>query len=213
MKKLLLTLVTALGLAVTVQAAPTPPDQMIKTSTDTLQGLISKNVEKYRSDKPGFYKVVDEVIVPHFDTKYIAQMVLARNWKAASPEQRSRFEVAFKTMLINSYADSLLTYYDSVSAEIKPPRMAAGATEATVGTSLIRKNAPPIALVFATRLVGQDWKIWDISVEGISLVTSFRSQINAEVQKNGLDSVIAKMESGQNIVAPATDSVGEKTGA
>lgn len=213
MKKFILTLVTALGLAVTSQAATIPPDQMIKASTDTLQGLISKNVEKYKADKPGFYKVVDEVIVPHFDTKYIAQMVLARNWKAATPEQRSRFEVAFKTMLINSYADSLLTYYDSVSAEIKPPRMAAGATEATVGTSLIRKNAPPIALSFATRLVGEEWKIWDISVEGISLVTSFRSQIGAEVQKTGLDAVIAKMESGQNIVAPAADKVGTKTGA
>jgi phospholipid transport system substrate-binding protein len=104
MKKFLSGLFAALGLAVTAQvhaaAAPLPPDQMIEKATTEFQGLISANHEKYKADLDGFYKVVDEKVVPYFDTKGIAQLVLGRNWKAASAEQRQRFEAAFKTSLI-----------------------------------------------------------------------------------------------------------------
>lgn len=182
-------------LAGTAQAAPAQPaDEVIKTATTEFQGLISANHESYRKDLESFYKVVDEKVVPNFDTKGIAQLALGRNWKTATPEQRTRFEAAFKNSLIRTYARAMLDYHDSVKAEWAPLRAAAGASDVTVNAKLLRKDAPPIALAFSAHAVDDEWKIYDIAVENISLITNFRGQLNNEIKANGLDAVIKKFE-------------------
>jgi phospholipid transport system substrate-binding protein len=197
----------ALGAALSSPAAlaVTAPDEVVRTASNELQSDISKNYAKYQSDKGAFYSMVDSRIQEYFDTQYIAQLILARNWQTATPDQRKRFEVAFKNMLIRSYADALLQYHDSVKAEIKPAQMAADAKKATVNSSLVRKDGPPIPLSFDMRLKdGPDaaWKVYDIKVENISLVTNFRSQVAAQVKSSSLDAVITKLESGQQVVTP-----------
>lgn len=189
-------LLMALGLAANAaQAAPAQTaDATIRNATTEFQELIKANHEKYRADLPGFYKVVDEKVVPHFDTKGIAQLVLGKNWKTATPDQRKRFEAAFKDSLIRTYARAMLDYHDSVSAEWSPLRAEAGATDVTVNAKILRRDAPPIALAFSVHLVSDVWKIYDISVENLSLITNFRSQVNAEVKASGLDAVIKKFE-------------------
>lgn len=185
-------------------AAPVAPDEVIKTAQGTLQADISQNKAKYQADKPAFYQMVDSRVTQYFDTKYIAQTILAQNYRTATPDQRTRFESAFKKMLINSYADALLQYADSVKAEIQPAKIADGADRATVNTKLIRPDAPPVAVAFDMRQkpAGSDWKVVDIKVENISLVTNFRSQVAAQVKASSLDAVIQKLESGQQVVAP-----------
>lgn len=199
-KNLLLSLVAALGFAGGAHAATTdadaslPPDKLIEKATTEFQTLIAANHEKYKANLGEFYKVVDQVVVPHFDTKAIAQLVLGRNWKEATPDQRKRFEEAFKDSLIQTYARAMLDYYDSVKAEWKPMRAAADATRVTVNSTLVRNDAPPIPLAFSLQKTVGGWKVYDISVENISLVTSFRSQINTEIKSGGLDAVIQKLE-------------------
>lgn len=206
MNHLFLSLIAALGLATAAQAAPALADQVIKTATTEFQNLIKANHEQYRKDLGVFYKVVDEKVVPHFDTKGISQLVLGKNWKIATPEQRTRFEAAFKDSLIRTYARAMLDYYDSVNAEWAPLRAEAGATDVTVNAKLMRANGPPIALSFSTHLVKDEWKIYDIAVENISLITNFRSQINQEVKTNGLDAVIKKLEDNSYFKPTTTTS-------
>lgn len=199
MKKFFLSLFAALTVtaAVTgaVQSAPSKPaDELLKVATTEFQALIRDNHQKYRADLEGFYKVVDEKVVPNFDTRGIAQLVLGKNWKTASAEQRTRFEAAFKDSLIRTYARAMLDYYDSVETEWAPVRAAAGATEVNVGVKLLRKNAPPIPMSFSMHTVEDQWKIIDISVENLSLITNFRSQVNTEIKANGLDATIKKFE-------------------
>ena len=192
----------------TASAAPSQPaDVTIRTATEEFQALINANHEQYRADMPGFYKVVEEKVVPYFDTKGIAQLVLGKNWKAATPEQRTRFEAAFKDSLIRTYARAMLDYHDSVKAEWAPLRAAAGADDVTINAKIMRTNAPPIPLSFSVHAVGDAWKIYDIAVENISLITNFRSQLNVEIKANGLDAVIKKFEDNtylkENPPAPA----------
>lgn len=188
-------LVAAFGFAAAAQAAPAQTaDATVKNATNDFQALIKANHEAYRKDLAGFYKVVDQKVVPHFDTKGIAQLVLGKNWKTATPEQKTRFEAAFKDSLIRTYARAMLDYHDSVNAEWAPLRAEAGATDVAVNAKILRKDAPPIALSFQTHVVGDAWKIYDISVENISLITNFRSQVNAEIKATGLDAVIKKFE-------------------
>lgn len=207
MQSRLAVILSSLLFAAAAQAAPTPtpPDAVVKGTTEKLQALIKQNLSQYQANQALFYKVVDDTVVPHFDTRYIAQLVLARHWRGATDEQRSRFESAFKSMLIGTYANTLLEYHDSVRAEWKPLRMAEGATEVTVSSSLMRPNGPPIPVGFVMRLNNGAWKIYDITIENISLIANFRGQFNGEIRKSGLDTVIQSMENGTYLkrAAPA----------
>jgi phospholipid transport system substrate-binding protein len=209
MKHIISRITLSLGaalIAVSAQAADIKaPDQVAQDATTQIQQLLRDNHAKYKADNKLYYKVVNDVIVPHFDVPYIGRLVLGRNAKAATDDQRTRFQNAFKDMLIRSYANALLDNYDSVKVSWQPLRMAAGATDVTVNSSLLRDGKQPVPVGFAMHLVSNDWKIYDITVENISLVINFRTQINAEIQKNGLDSVITRMESGDYSAKPKTD--------
>lgn len=197
MKKFLLML-SLLFTVCAAQADGKAPEVVIKEGTEKLQSLISANHKTYRTDLPGFYKVVDDVVVPYFDVPYIAKTVLARNYREATPEQRTRFQEAFKNMLIRSYANALLEYHDSVKVEWKPVRAGADANEVIVNSLLLRQQGQqPVTVGFALHKAKDQWKVYDIVIENISLVTNFRGQFSAEIRKSGLDSVIARMEGGQ----------------
>jgi phospholipid transport system substrate-binding protein len=201
------------ALVATAAFAITPPDEVVKATSARLQKDIHERQVEFKKDPKKLYAYVDDVIVPHFDTRYIAQLILARNWKGASEDQRTRFEKAFKDMLVHGYADALVEYHDSVKAEWQPLRMAPDATDVTVQSRLMREGGkPPLPIGFAMHLKDNDWKVYDIIVENLSLVQSFRSQVSSEIRRSSLDAVIQKLESGQTI-APKTDHAGGSAGA
>lgn len=205
MKKILLPLLLLLGLG-TAQAAPQAPDAAVKETTEQMRTLIRQNQKVYNADKAKFYADVDQTLTPRFDVRYIAQLVLGRNWRSASEDQRTRFANVFKNSLIRSYADALLDNHDSVDAEWLPLRLAADATDATVKAKLLRKTAPPVNLAFAMRLDSSgEWKIYDVIIENLSLVTNFRSQFAAEIKKSGLDGLIKRIEAG-DLVKQASEA-------
>jgi len=180
----------------------TPPDEVVKGTTASLQKVIGERQNEFRADPNKLYAVMEQMVVPRFDLKYITQLILARNWKGASEDQRARFQVAFKNMLMRSYADALLEYHNAVKTEWQPLRMADGATTATVHSKLLRQDGPPLPLGFAMRLKDGEWKVYDIIIENLSLVTNFRSQVNSEIKKQGLDGLIQRLERGESLAAP-----------
>ncbi len=179
--------------------AVTPPDQVVRQATDKLSQEIRKRHDEFKAKPAVFYAVVEDLVVPKFDQRYIAQLVMGRDWRNATEPQRTRFTEAFKNQLIRSYADALLEYNDQIRADWLPLRMAPDATDATVKSTLIRQNAPPVAIGFSLRLRDEGWKIYDITVENISLISSFRGQANSEIKASGIDGFIEKLESGQFI--------------
>lgn len=191
-----------LGAAGTANAEDAKPDEVIRSATEAARAQIGENYETYQQDKQAFYTMIDEVIVPHFDIRYVSQLVLARSYRTATPEQRARFAEAFKSMIVRTYADALLEYYDDVEIEWEPLRMSEGSDNASVGARIIRPEGPPIPVGFRVRKTDDgDWKIYDLAVENISVVSNFRAQFAQEVKKNGLDSLITKLENLQ-IQAP-----------
>ena len=136
--------------------------------------------------------------------------MLGLHGRGASAEQIERFGNAFKNMLFRSYATALVDYHDSVKIEWKPLRLADDATRATVQSTLIRKDAPAVPVGFVMHKTDSGWKVFDITVENISLVNNFRAQLNGEISKNGLDAVIQKLEGGE--IEPETDQVEDAAG-
>ena len=203
----------ALMIAGTALAEPVPPDEVVKKTTEQLQTEIGKREKEFRAKPDKLYAYVEQVIVPKFDTRYIAQLILARHWRAANDDQRARFEVAFRNMLVHSYANALLDHFDSVKAEWQPLRMEPDAKDVTVQSRLLRDGKPPLPIGFAMRLKDGEWKVYDIVVENLSLVTSFRSQVNSEVKRTSVDALITKLESGQKLEPGSKPGEGSKPSA
>lgn len=190
--------------------AATPPDELVKTVTAELRADIAEHQAEYKANPEALSTLVDEKVVPHFDVPRISRLVLGLHGRKATPEQLERFGNAFKNMLFQSYATALVDYHDSVEIEWKPLRMAADATRATVQSTLIRKDAPPVPIGFVMHKSDAGWKVFDITVENISLVNNFRAQLNGEISKNGLDAVIEKLEGGQ--IDPETETIKDAAG-
>ncbi|HEU0195645.1 MAG TPA: ABC transporter substrate-binding protein [Nevskiaceae bacterium] len=183
------------GAAPVASAAPAveAPQAALKSSVEQLQSLITKHHAEYQANPQAFYKVVNQLVVPRFDVPYIAQLVMSRYWRQATAQQRLDFQNAFKDMLIRSYANALLDNADTTTVEWLPSRYQKGATTATVKTMLVRNTGQKYPINFSVRLVDGSWKIYDIVVDNISLVLNFRTQIGADLQRNGVSAVIAKM--------------------
>lgn len=181
-----------LGAPGLVGAAVPPPQATLKASVDQLQQLIAQHHKEYEADSRKFYAVVNQLVVPRFDVPYVAQLVMGVYWRQATPRQRQDFQNAFKDMLIRSYANSLLENASTTTVEWLPSRYQEGSKTATVKTLLVGNTGQKYPIDFAVRLVGGDWKIYDIIVDNISLVLNFRTQIAGELKQNGIDAVIAK---------------------
>lgn len=185
----------SLSTANAAKGASDPADVIQGTTTELLTRIRSNKAE-YQAEPRKFYRVVDELVLPHFDWDYISKLILARNWKDASESQRSRFATAFQSMLIKTYADALLEYHDAAQVEWLGSETHPSKPLARVSSQLVRTDGPPIPVGFALHRGDSDeWKVYDINIDSVSLINSFRGQFNAEIRSNGLDALIARLES------------------
>jgi phospholipid transport system substrate-binding protein len=178
-------------------APHSPPDTLARESSVYLQGEIQKHAAEFSKDPQKLYQFVNESILPLFDFDYTSQLVLGKNWRDANADQRARFTEAFKSMLVRTYAHALLEYRDQ-KIEWQPLKTPAGANDVSVESSVIRSNGPPIPMSYRMHQKDGEWKVYDVVIDAVSLVTNYRGSFAAEVRKNGLDSLIARLENKQS---------------
>lgn len=190
------------GIAVAADAAPaaTPtavdasgPSQLIESSANILLTGIDKNRDTFRKDPTGLYALVEQTLLPNFDTPYAAQLVLGTNWRNATPDQRKRFVDAFYHSLLYTYGDAMVDFTGD-RLKVFPTKVAPEDTKATVRTEIKRSNGTKVAVNYSLRKVNNQWKAWDVVIDGISYVKSYREDYGAEVQQKGLDAVITRLE-------------------
>jgi phospholipid transport system substrate-binding protein len=170
------------------------PSQLIESSANILLSDIDKNRATYRKDPTNLYKVVGETLLPNFDTAYAAQLVLGPHWRTATADQRKRFVDAFYNSLLYTYGDAMVDFTAN-RLKVFPTKADAAAEKATVRTEITRSNGTKVAVNYSLRKVNGTWKAWDVVIDGISYVKSYREDYGAEVQQKGLDSVIQRLES------------------
>ncbi len=174
------------------------PGQVVRDATEKIQAAIKQHHADYAKDKARFYAIVDELVTPAFDAPYIAQITLGRAWRTATPDQRARFQAAFKGTLIRAYSDALLENADT--SHVDWVRDAVNGDTASLHANVIRASGPPVAFAFELhKTTAGDWRAYDIAVEGVSLITNFRSQFAAQIKQGGLDALIARLEKGESI--------------
>ena len=169
------------------------PSQLIDSSAQILLAGIDARRAEFRKDPTGLYALVESTLLPHFDTPYAAQLVLGQHWRTATPEQRKRFVDAFYKSLLYTYGDAMVDFTGD-RLKVLPTKVAPTDERATVRTEIKRSNGTKVGVNYSLRKVNGEWKAWDVIIDGISYVKSYREDYGAEVQQKGLDAVITRLE-------------------
>lgn len=187
----------AAGLSAPGTAVAAPPDLdgamlLVRDTTERLLRAVAADTE-LAQDPSRTMALVHEVVSPHVDLQRSAQWVLGRHWARASEAQRARFVEEFQHLLMRTYATAVAEN-PSVQVEYLPSRPTRRAGEAVVRTRIVPGgSAPPVAVHYRLHGDAQGWKVFDVSIEGISLVTTYRASFSQRVKLRGLDGLIEDM--------------------
>jgi phospholipid transport system substrate-binding protein len=177
-------------------AADTSPDVLVKSTTEEVIAVIKTDKDIQAGDKSKIYSLVDQKVLPHFDFTRMTQLAMGRNWKRANPEQQATLIKEFRALLVRTYATSLTQYRDQ-KVEFKPFKPGSAEGEATVRTEFQQTGREAVGVDYALHKTSDGWKVFDVIIEGVSLVTNYRSTFNDQIQQNGVDGLI-KMLSDRN---------------
>lgn len=176
-------------------SAQEDPVSVIKNTSDQLFKTLKEQKTVLTKNPNKVYGIVENILVPRFDFGTISQWVMGRSWRTATPAQRDEFTAEFKRLLINTYAGVLLDYSDEKLNVLPLPPNAAKGDEVTVRSEIISKDRPPIAINYSMIKANNHWMVYDVSVEGVSIVANYRSEIRELVSRNGIDGMIKVLKS------------------
>jgi phospholipid transport system substrate-binding protein len=190
------------GLFIAVaQAQESAPDVLVKTITQEVVAVLKQDKDIQAGDSKKVTALIETKILPHFDFTRMTRIAVARNWRLASPEQRKELTEEFKTLLVRTYSTALSSYRDQ-QIDFKPLRAKPEDTEVTVKTEVKQPNSPqPVSIDYEMEKTPGGWKVYDVKVSGVSLVTTYRETFATEVKERGVDGLIkslaAKNRQGQ----------------
>jgi phospholipid transport system substrate-binding protein len=183
------------GLVVLPQArAAADPQAVVQGIADDLAKAIEGHQAELKNDREKLLKLIDGILLPHFDIDYASILVLGQYARSSTPEQRARFAKAFYESITHRYAEGLLNYTKG-RVKVLPSRGEASDRKTIVRTQVTLDDGKPIAVDYAFRKTSDgQWKAYDVIVEGISYITNYRNQVGAEIQKSSLDALITRLE-------------------
>jgi phospholipid transport system substrate-binding protein len=173
--------------------AASSPEAVVKETSDGVINRIETQRAALEANPEQVYELVNELVIPHFDFVSMSKWVLGKNWKSASESQRTEFIEQFKTLLVRTYARALLEYSGQeikyFPAEQKPDsNLAVVKTELTSGA-----GAQPFPVAYRMHQANEQWKVVDVAVDGVSLVSTYRGSFASQIKKEGFDSLIQKL--------------------
>jgi phospholipid transport system substrate-binding protein len=175
-----------------VALAAVGPDELVKSTADDVLSVIKKDKDIQNGDQKKVFALAEEKILPNFNFDRVCRMVLGKHWNRASPEQQEAFQREFRSLLLRTYATALSKYRNQ-TIDYKPLRSQPGDTDVTVKTEILQPGGQPVAVDYALEKSGDNWKVYDIVIEGVSLVTNYRSQFSNEIKQSGMDGLIQKL--------------------
>lgn len=175
-----------------VAMADISAEELVKQTADDVLNTIKNDKDIQAGNQQKIFALAEEKILPNFDFERVCRMVLGKNWKTASPDQQAMFQKEFRSLLLRTYAVALGKYRNQV-IEFKPLRAEPDAKNVSVKTQILQPGGQPIAVDYSLVKVDGGWKVYDIVIESVSLVTNYRSQFSNEIRTNGLDSLNKKL--------------------
>ncbi len=175
-------------------AAQQTPAQVVQVIADQLANAIDGHRDELKHNQEKLIKVIDGVFLPHFDLDYASILVLGQHAREATPEQRERFAKAFYNSITHRYAEGLLNYTRG-RVKVLPFKGDLNVKRTVVRTQVVLDDGKLVSIDYAFRKSRSgDWKAYDVIIEGISYVTNYRNQVDAEIRKVGIEQLIANLE-------------------
>ena len=177
------------------------PNEVVAEAANLLDQALKARKEELINDKEALYVVIDDILLPRFDRKLAAQLVLGRHWRTASDAQKTRFIEAFYTTLVRRYADGIFEF-DQKKMEILPYRGDESKIRTVVKTKARLDDGTEVPVNYRLIKRPQGWQLYDVVIEGISYVRTFRVELNSEISATSLDAAIARLESNASAGVP-----------
>ncbi len=172
--------------------AQTAPDEIVRKSTTDILAAIKADKDLIAGDQKKIEKLAEEKVLPYFNFPHMTQLAVGRNWKAASDAQKAALTEQFRILLVRTYSTSL-TQFRNQTIEVKPLKMAATETEVVVKTQVVQPGGQPIPIDYSMEKIAEGWKVYDVLIDGVSLVTNYRSSFNTEINATGVDGLIKSL--------------------
>ena len=185
--------IAALALAMPDAEAATRPSEVIEGAVDLLNEGLSDRKEELEADEAALRSFIDGILLPRFDREFAAGAVLGKHWRTASDEQKDRFVSAFYATLLQRYADGILEF-DMDRVEILPYKGDASKRTTVVKTNVRLDDGSKIPVHYTLVNREDQWRMFDVKIEGISYVVNYRKELESEIRSTSLDAVIARLE-------------------
>ncbi len=192
LKKIILIIGAAACLNSAFVSAQESPDALVKKNTTEILAAIKADKDLAAGNQKKIEKLAEEKILPLFNFVRMTQLAVGRNWKDANEAQKKSLIDEFRTLLVRTYSTSL-TQYRNQTIDVKPTKMVATDTEVVVKTQIVQPGGQPIPIDYSMEKSGDSWKVYDVLIDGVSLVTNYRSSFNTEIQKSGIDGLIKSL--------------------
>jgi phospholipid transport system substrate-binding protein len=180
--------------ATAVSAQELAPDAQVKSISDEVIAIIKQDKDIRAGNQKKINELVDAKVLPHFNFSRMTALAVGRNWPKASAEQQKALTSEFRNLLVRTYSSALSTYKNQV-IEFKPLRAAAGDNDVTVKTQVKQPGTEPVSIDYSMEKTPTGWKVYDVVVGGVSLVTNYRETFNAEIRDGGVDGLIKSLAS------------------
>ena len=194
MKRWISPLMLAASLLMTPLAqAEMAPDVLARNTTNEVLNLVRQDKDIKSGNSKKILALVEQKILPNFDFQHMTQLAVGKHWPKANAEQQQALVDEFRTMLVRTYSSALTSVAD-YKIEFKPFNAAPGADDVTVNTEVSKPGAPPIPIDYSMEKTNSAWKVYDVKVDNVSLVTVYRNTFNSEVRRGGIDGLLAALQ-------------------
>lgn len=180
----------------------TPPDVLVRDVTNDVVNIVRQDKAIQSGDTGRVLELVHERVLPHFNFRRMTMLAVGRDWRSATPEQQARLVEAFRTLLVRTYSNALTEYRDQ-KIDFKPMRASPADTTVQVRTEVRQSGAQAIGIDYALEKTPDGWKVFDVVVAGVSLVTNYRGSFGEEIRRGGVDGLIKSLETKNQSLEPA----------
>jgi len=190
-------------------AADMPPDVLARTTTQEVLAILKQDKDIQSGNQSRVYQLVEAKILPNFDFNRMTQLAVGKHWPRATAKQKQELVTEFRNLLVRTYSSSL-TAFTNQTVEFKPLAMKPDETDVTVRSEIRQPGGQPIPIDYSMYKTAFGWKVYDVAIDGVSLVTNYRASFSSTIRQNGIDGLIktlaAQSERGTSKPAPRPGS-------
>jgi phospholipid transport system substrate-binding protein len=204
--------VMLLCLSAVARADLPDPDVLIKNTVREVLEIVRNDKELRSGNQKKMLELVDAKVLPHFNFEHMTKLAVGKSWRTATPEQKQALMSEFRILLVRTYTKAFTSYRDQ-TVEIKPLKLDLSMNEVTVKTAIVKPGSQqPVLVDYDMERTPNGWKVYDLTVEGVSLVTSYRGTFADQIQQVGIDGLIKTLVE-KNQTAATNALIAEKTEA